>query len=285
VSKVSDWFDDWATKHRARSGRTDWPTISTEAGRAYWDNVESALVRHGATLEVADEASAAVCEVPDVYPDKFLPFLVAAIKKLHSRMQSEAKGPGGLNTMDEAKAASKGCPDCEGNGIAMRYVHADYLGRFVTPVGIVCGTCPLGSLIWKLNSEAPRENRHKMAFGGRFLDLLRERKYRYQPDNWNLVDGEPMPEPSPEEVKAQVRAALMAGKGSRGSLVGRSGGRWRNAPWTSEEHRSEAYTRREEEAASGAVPIPAPEPEYPDLSDRAEMPSNPVVAADETGWY
>jgi hypothetical protein len=28
-----------------------------------------------------------------------------------------------------------------------------------------------------------------------------------------------------------------------------------------------------------------PPAEYPDLSDRAEMPSNPVVAADETGWY
>jgi hypothetical protein len=295
MARVEEWFPTFMMNLMIRSGRQDWPDPEDEVGVEFWADFKRALIRCGASEEEADEASSAACDVPDLWPNQYRPMVVAAIKSLQSRKQAEGKGSGGPNSMDEAKATSKGCPDCDGNGIAMRYIYADYLGRFVTPggkpfplgalVGIVCGSCPLGNLIWRLNSEAPRENRHRMAFGKNFPDLLSGRQYRYPPDNWNALDGEPMPEPSPEDVKAQVQADKIAGKGPRSLVVASGGSRWSKASWADERHRTEAQEGRLEEAVAGAVPMSAPPAEYPDLSEAAAMPTDPVRSADETGWF
>lgn len=218
MARVSDWFDEWAVTLRDRSGRQDWPDATSESGLAFWDDFERALVRIGATFDLADEASSAACDVPNLYPNQFRSFVVEAIRKLQSRSQAESRG-GDLRDPEAARIASRDCWDCGGSGFAPRYVHPEILGKVRTvggheaPVGMRVGypcSCPLGKLA---ASGLRQDGQARDPLTVDDYPSLRLRpvpwpsdhpagldcRFRHHPDRWDAFEGRPM---APEIVVA-----------------------------------------------------------------------------------
>jgi hypothetical protein len=224
VSRVREWFDDFAAAMIERSGREDFPAPGTE----FWDDFERSLVRIGATWPHADEAASIVCDIPNLFPNNFRPMVVEAVKKIQAREQAGLAAGPGATTREDADLASRGCPDCGGSGFAHRYVHEDILGMIKSargndvPVGyefsVPC-SCALGHLaaqtLRKPNQSAPTLTID------RYPALRREpvewtdspdgldNRHRYRPAHWDAAAGRPVepefPIRSVDDLRALIR--------------------------------------------------------------------------------
>jgi hypothetical protein len=229
MATVREWFDGFATALIERSGRLDLP----EGGSEYWDDFERGLVRIGATREQADEASSIVCDLPNLFPNQYRPMIVEAIRKIQARLQAESHGaaPG---SPEEARLASRGCPDCGGSGGAIRYVHADILrkvrtiGGHVAPVGAgVCYpcSCPLGrSFARGLRAEGQArdpltvDQYPSLRLGPVAWSDSPDNRYRHRPSAWDAATGRPHHAGEVVSLDA-LKDSLAASKRHRGRFV------------------------------------------------------------------
>lgn len=269
---VSSWFEEFAMTLKARSGRSDWPDMATEGGLKFWDDFETSLRRMGATWEQADEASSAACDMPEMWPDKFRPFVVGYIQKLQARQLAEGKGIE-AGSLDEAKALSRDCPDCEGTGGAIRYVHEEILGKVrtfggnVAPVGTgvtyPC-SCPLGKWVARgLRQEGqtspvltvdqyPSLRMRAVIWSDRL-----DNPYRHHPDRWDADAGMPHDAGEVIDSAAELRIlcrSLSRSEESQGQFVPRP-------PRTPQEWEARAVPARADIA--DAIPDPIIERERP----------------------
>lgn len=222
MAMVRDWFLDFARSLVERSGRTDFP----EAGSGYWDDFEAEFVRLGVHWTEADSACSRVCNLPGLFIPDYRPMIVAEVKKVQREMSA---GPNLDIALEDARLASRDCPDCLGNGSAVRYVHPEIFGKLKTaagnpvPVGgsvsIPC-SCPLGRHVARgLAPEGrppgptvdkyPTLRRWAAPWGSPSEDGL-DNQFRYRPSDWDEVRGCPIP----TEVYdlATLKALTMAGK-------------------------------------------------------------------------
>lgn len=211
MSRVRDWFDEFAMTLIARSNRPNWPSFDSEVGQAFWDDFERSLIRIGATFALADEASSIVCDMPDLFPADIRPKVIDEVKKLRAKADMEAKGSDPNSSVEAARTASRDCPDCLGNGSAVRYVHAEILGKLRTaagnpvPVGgsvsIPC-SCPLGLHVARgLAPECrpapptidkyPSLRRWAAPWGSPSPDGM-DNQFRYRPSEWDADRGCPV---------------------------------------------------------------------------------------------
>lgn len=210
MAMVRDWFPDFASALVERSGRSDFP----DPGSEYWADWQREFAREGVHWPEADAASSRVCNLPNLFINDYRPMVMAEIKKV----QRESASPSGLTgSLDEAKFASKDCPDCGGSGHAIRYVHADILGRMKTaqgndvPVGasfaLPC-SCPLGHHVSRGYAvdgkrparrvdEHPSLRRIASRWGSEASDGL-DNQYRHRPDEWDGLHGCPMGSLAPD---------------------------------------------------------------------------------------
>jgi hypothetical protein len=228
MAMVRDWFGDFMAALIQRTGRTDFPEIGTE----YWTDFERNLVEIGALWPHADRAISLLCECPKVYLDNVRPLIVASIKKLYA--QDQAGGPAAPGSAEAARLASRDCPDCLGSGGAPRFVHAEIHGKVktfggrVAPIGarvIYPCSCPMGRVM-ALGLRQPGQQgiplcvdqypslRRLPVEWARCLDGL-DCQYRYNPDEWNTLDGRPLPLEFEIETVEDLRRLIASGKAVR----------------------------------------------------------------------
>lgn len=230
MAMVCDWFGDFMAALVQRTGRTDFPQIGTE----YWDDFEKGLVRIGATWPHADAAISMLCECRKVYLDNVRPLIVASIRKLQAEEQAGMSSGAAPGSVEAARLASRDCPDCLGSGGAPRFVHAEIHGKVktfggrVAPVGarvIYPCSCPMGRVMAlglrqpgqqgiPLTVDAYPSLRRLPVEWARCPDGL-DSQYRYSPDEWNDIDGRPMPPEVEIETVADLRNLIASGKAVR----------------------------------------------------------------------
>lgn len=93
MARVEDWFPEFAVTLQARCRRTDWPEFGTESGDEFWRTLEKNLRRHGATAEIADEASALVAARSLKYLGEYPAAILEAIKALRERIVEPTAPP------------------------------------------------------------------------------------------------------------------------------------------------------------------------------------------------
>lgn len=224
--KVEQWFAVFVDRLIVRSARNDWPKLDTDDGAEYWRDFRRALVRCGASEDEADEASSLACESADLWPNQAKAMVVGHVRAIQARKQAAAKAEGKAapSSREEAALLSRDCDACSGDGLMSRFVHASHAGRFATaggrafPVGsrvtLFCG-CPLGMLLHGQDTSRPA-----IASAAAFPELLWERQYRYHPDNWDAMHGEPIAETTPEAIRAMLDRSVAARKAPSNPATG-----------------------------------------------------------------
>lgn len=279
MAMVLDWFADFARMLVERSGRVDFP----EPGSEFWQDFYRSLTRIGATEAQADEASSIVCDLPNLFPNQYRPMVVEAVQKLQARDLSASKGvePGSL---DEARIASRECPDCQGSGFAPRYVHPEIHGKVKTfgggiaPVGMrvlyPC-SCPLGhrtaaSLIQPGQQRTPLTvdqypslRRHPAPWGS-FHDDGLDNQFRYRPDQWDAENGRPLQSEGETADLATLKAITTLKRAPSGV--------------------SAASREDRRENLLSSLPQPHTEPPGPSI-DVPAQPELLTIPEDDLGWF
>lgn len=163
---VDAWFWEFTGRHTARFPRPDWPPVEAE----FWEGVKSLFVRHGVAEADADAASVALMESPPPFVDRHPEALLNLVRAGWKSARHEAAGVSGR---DEAHALSRGCPECGGDGIAVRFRRRSLGdlrpgGRPVLPSVTLWCVCPMGRWVRQAHLAGPAESRE--ASRG-FLDL------------------------------------------------------------------------------------------------------------------
>lgn len=141
MSTVESWFDDFVTLLTGNLRRSDWPNFQTPAGRNWWDLFRSRMVHHGMRWEEVEVACQMLFDAPPAYLDHVWPEFLAAVNT-----HREAKRPGALpDDRESARAASRGCPYCQGAGLVTVYLTrpGDLTQRHPPSLSAVC-TCAFG---------------------------------------------------------------------------------------------------------------------------------------------
>ena len=196
---VSDWFGEFAAAHVRRFPRQDWP--DGEAGREFYAGWAERFVRAGITADVADEASRSLVATPPRFLGEHLPALLKAAAAVFVARQAAEGGviPGDVAS---AKAASRGCDDCGGEGLAVRYRHASARGPR-DAVTLYC-TCAAGRAIESNHRQKSPEVHRRMPDLARLpgLQLRRvpwsdrpDNPHRYPPECWDAYSNRPVPVP------------------------------------------------------------------------------------------
>lgn len=227
--KVDDWFGLFIMAHMARFPREDWPAEMSQDASEFFGAWRHQFVIKGLTEDVATRASLDLAGDPPRWKADHLPAILKAAAEVRRQLepQSSAESP-----LEDARMASRDCPDCLGNGSAVRYVHPEILGKLKTaagnpvPIGgsvsIPC-SCPLGRHVAR--GLAP-EGRQPVPTVDRFPSLRRweapwgspssdglDNQFRYRPSEWDRNRGCPIP----TEVYdlATLKAIALDGKASR----------------------------------------------------------------------
>lgn len=234
--KVDDWFGLFIMSHMARFPREDWPAEMSQDASEFFGAWRHQFILKGLTEDVATRASLDLAGEPPRWKADHLPAILKAAAEVRRQLepQTSAESP-----LEDARIASRDCPDCLGNGSAVRYVHPEILGKLVTvggnevPIGgsvaIPC-SCPLGRHVARgLAPEGrpspptidryPTLRRWAAPWGSPSSDGL-DNQFRHRPSDWDAVRGCPLP--SEIYDLASLKALTFAGKASGLTVARRS---------------------------------------------------------------
>lgn len=203
MKKVDDWFGLFIATHMMRFPREDWPEEMSEEASNFFGAWRHQFIIKGLTEDVATKASLDLAGDPPRWLADHLPAILKAGAEVRRQAepQTSAESP-----LEDARMASRDCPDCLGNGSAVRYVHPEILGKLKTsagnpvPIGgsvsIPC-SCPLGRHVARgLAPEGrqpvptvdryPSLRRWEAPWGSPSSDGL-DNQFRYRPSEWDAA--------------------------------------------------------------------------------------------------
>ena len=114
---TSDWFYEWVDRHMERFPRDDWPRPDERL--EFWAGWRGNFVLHGVTADVAEQASVRMMADPPHFPEAHLHRLMEHVRAIWKERPREVEAP--TDTIDAARRASAECPDCQGNGLTLRF--------------------------------------------------------------------------------------------------------------------------------------------------------------------
>lgn len=123
------WFARWRGRLIDRLRRLDWP----EGDNVWWSDLERLVADTGCDETAATAAITSLFRDPPPYLDQYPGAIVAAI---------EALDDGKKRTRAEAEFASKGCPECGGDGCTVRFIPTRRHG--IRRVAMICHRCAAG---------------------------------------------------------------------------------------------------------------------------------------------
>lgn len=142
VRAVLAWFPAWLDFHQLLFVHLQWIEWKDPKGPAYYDEWVETFARLGATYEIACAASKRLQHRDDVHecPARHLALLERAIPPL---LEQGRHLPRAAPALERARAESRGCPECEGRGLALRQVRLAIRPGVLYTVELYC-RCSLG---------------------------------------------------------------------------------------------------------------------------------------------
>lgn len=210
---IEAWFDRFAKQVTRQVPRNDWPKVPE-----YWESIRRTLARSGpVTLEIAQEAIDRLLLEGFPFPSDLHKPLYEMIQRIYRERPAPGLAP---ESREAAAVASADCPNCGGQGLAVRFRHHPQPGQPRT-VELHC-VCPLGRWIRSKTSE---DLRRRIPDLGAYTWLQvgpvpwseqPDNRYCYPPDLWDgYADrpvashlGRPTFEPLPQRESPQQSAAL-----------------------------------------------------------------------------
>lgn len=152
MATISDWFDKFVPWVTARLRLHDWPL---KADDPYWRELEANFAKRGYDKEIVKLAVQAMMDDPPRGIVQFLPRLHDEYRKAQGRLlQEEASRRVVAPELEEAKAISKDCPECMGNGMVQRFAKFPLMGppfnEQLWRPWLAC-RCPFGRALLTIN--------------------------------------------------------------------------------------------------------------------------------------
>jgi len=169
--RVAEWFEEFYKTHVRRTGRNDFPQFSLTD--PYVESWRHAFVLHGVKQEDAEEASKLVAANPPPTLALQLQSVIEEVKTIQrARLESETQEISASRA--HAADASWDCPECDGDGFAIRdYVIPDRYGSRRFRGSLFC-RCAMGRYI-----ESVYRNEHPD-------DWAKRDDLQAHPDLWNF---------------------------------------------------------------------------------------------------
>lgn len=136
MQTVAEWFPDWIAEHLDRHPWSGLPGPMDDGAETLYGAWQEAFAREGIAEPDATEASKRLVAV-DVFPGQHFVKLLELARALSAgRGLKVAESP-----EDTARRKSRGCPECDGQGVAVRFRH--HSRPLGAPVYLHC-VCLLG---------------------------------------------------------------------------------------------------------------------------------------------
>lgn len=145
---VRNWIDGFLERHKARFNPNDWPDAeSSDEMDEYVRCWVTAFVLKDVAEKEADEASRRLVLAPPNWRRDHIPAVVAAVEQLRAE-KGPAAGAGG--TREAARSASRDCPHCGGEGLALVWHRHPSPERRIAPTASATCICSHGKWIRKV---------------------------------------------------------------------------------------------------------------------------------------
>lgn len=148
--KIHEWLQGFLTDLRDAFPPADWPDPGTEAYDAFFELFRKAFARNGVSEAEARESLALQAEAPPRWKAEAIQKTLDAVK-----INREINPPGADRADDRESAtdASKGCPHCHGQGLALVYAARPDPDRRIPPDTSAYCVCALGRWIEQNHRE------------------------------------------------------------------------------------------------------------------------------------
>lgn len=202
---VDPWFVEFTIRLKDRIRRTDFPPPASE----WWETLRKALIISGATEDIADAASERLAMQGISYLDAIIPELKKLIGVIFRERERAGDGIS-PDSREGAEAESRGCPDCGGQGLTIRFRHTPD----AKPESVACYcVCPMGRWIEKKSTDV--HHRTIDLARVRFLQLgpvpwsdEPDNKHRYRREQWDFDRDRPKDGPTFRSIVDNHKAAL-----------------------------------------------------------------------------
>lgn len=169
------WFADFVGRLVDVLPRNDWPNPSSE----FWLAYRRAIDRAKLTEPMLDEAIQRLAEAPPQYLDRVLPELLARAREAWTL--AAAAGRVEVSSRDDAHLCSRACPDCCGDGWAIRYRHESREPNRPESIAFYC-LCPMGRWLRQAHEAGPESGREAAR---RIPDLAEHPRLHLGPVPWS----------------------------------------------------------------------------------------------------
>jgi hypothetical protein len=193
-------------RHKARFNPHDWPDgQDDEDTAAFLGGWVAAFATQEVTAAEAEEASEALAVTPPNFRREHLPMVMAKITEIRQRRGVQP----GTSSREAIRDASRNCPYCAGDGLAMAWaVKPDAARRISETVAAYC-TCQHGRWIKRTHAEKSPEMLRRILDFGEVLDGVKPGWLGHPPGRPELLATEPETTP-PIEAEDQSRAVTKA---------------------------------------------------------------------------
>lgn len=140
MARVDEWFGDWLGLHLTVHPREDWP--DPDDAREFYAAWRKAFVLNGLSREDADDATDRMAAAPPRFVAEHLPAILAAARAACAERAAAGQGHP-PDTREAAEAAARGCEDCGGQGLAVRWRRRSAGHPHGPTVALYC-RCPMG---------------------------------------------------------------------------------------------------------------------------------------------
>lgn len=182
---IRDWIDDYLNRHRIRFLPHDWPASgdADETREFVADWIRVFALKQVTEVE-ADAASRRLLLSPPNWRREHIPAVISAIEAMRAE-RSPAASIGG--DREAARAASRGCEHCCGDGLALVFHLSPDPSRGIPPQSAAYCTCIHGRWIKRNHAEKSQEYLRRIPD---LVDVLNGF------GDW-LVEPDPTPDPTP----------------------------------------------------------------------------------------
>jgi hypothetical protein len=158
---ISDWFDDWLARALAVFADGRLPDSESETGVDFYSSWRNNFVLNGVTdRDVADAMADRVAAAPRRGGADYLPLLLDAARAIY-RERAERGDGHDPNSREAAERASKGCDDCGGAGLTVRWRHKSAAPGVPPTITLYC-RCPMGRWIERDHRERHPDVRRRV---------------------------------------------------------------------------------------------------------------------------
>lgn len=212
MAAVRQWIGGFLKRHQARFLPHDWPKADdADESKEFIMTWVTAFATREVTEGEADEASRLLGPTPPNFRRQHLEMVVGMIE---AQRKMKGEPAAGTSTREFARDASRDCPYCGGDGLAMAWAERPDPGRRISETVAAFCVCPHGKFMKRTHTEKSPENLRKILDFGQVLDGFARGWLEHPPGHPEMAVGyqppaaQREPEPEPEDFEPSLAVAV-----------------------------------------------------------------------------